>query len=56
MCKLIHAPLGPLEAEAKAVEVGLQFAKLLGVSDFIVEGDSLIVSRVLSHSLCSGID
>ena len=49
-CKLIHAPLGPLEAEAKAVEVGLQFAKLLGVSDFIVEGDSLIVSRALSHS------
>ena len=49
-CKLIHAPLGPLEAEAEAVEVGLQFAKLLGVSDFIVEGDSLIVSRALSHS------
>ena len=49
-CKLIHAPLGPLEAEAKAIEVGLQFAKLLGVSDFIVEGDSLIVSRALSHS------
>nr|XP_023898148.1 uncharacterized protein LOC112010025 [Quercus suber] len=49
-CKLIHAPLGPLEVEAKAVEVGLQFAKLLGVSDFIVEGDSLIVSRALSHS------
>nr|POE80426.1 hypothetical protein CFP56_10643 [Quercus suber] len=49
-CKLIHAPLGPLEVEAKAVEVGLQFAKLLGVSDLIVEGDSLIVSRALSHS------
>ena len=27
MCKKIHAPLGPLEAESKAVEVGLQFAK-----------------------------
>ena len=49
-CKLIHAPLGPLEVEAKVVEVGLQFEKLLGVSDFIVEGDSLIVSRALSHS------
>lgn len=49
-CKLIHAPLGPLEVEAKVVEVGLQFKKLLGVSDFIVEGDSLIVSRALSHS------
>ena len=49
-CKLIHASLGPLEVEAKVVEVGLQFEKLLGVSDFIVEGDSLIVSRVLSRS------
>ena len=33
MCKQIHAPLGPLEAESKVVEVGLQFAKQLGVSD-----------------------
>lgn len=50
MCKQIHTPLGPLEAEAKAVEVGLQFAKQLGCSDFILEGDSLIVSRALNHS------
>ena len=27
MCKQIHAPLGPLEAESKVVEVGLQFTK-----------------------------
>ena len=33
MCKQIHAPLGPLEAESKVVEVGLQFAKQLGVFD-----------------------
>ena len=50
MCKQIHAPLGPLEAESKAVEGGLQFAKQLGVSDLIIEGDSLIVSRALSQS------
>ncbi|KAL0017429.1 hypothetical protein SO802_004498 [Lithocarpus litseifolius] len=50
MCKHIHAPLGPLEAESKAVEVGLQFAKQHGVSDFIIEGDSLIVSSALSQS------
>ena len=50
MCKQIHAPLGPLEAELKAVEGGLQFAKQLGVSDLIIEGDSLIVSRALSQS------
>ena len=49
MCKQIHAPLGPLEVESKAVEVGLQFAKQLGVSDFTIEGDSLIASRVLSQ-------
>ena len=39
MCKQIHAPLRPLEAESKAVEVGLQFAKQLGVFDFIIKGD-----------------
>ena len=50
MCKQIHAPLRPLEAESKAVEVGLQFAKQLGVFDFIIKGDSLIVSRALSQS------
>ena len=49
MCKPIHAPLGPLEVESKAVEVGLYFAKQLGVSDFTIEGDSLIVSWVLSQ-------
>ena len=47
MCKQIHAPLGPLEAESKAVEVGLQFAKQLRFSNFIIEGDSLIVSRAV---------
>ena len=48
--KKIHAPLGPLEAEAKAFELGLQFAKQLGITDFILEGDSLIISRALNHS------
>ena len=33
MCKQIHAPLGPLKAELKVVEVGLQFSKQLGVSN-----------------------
>ena len=44
--------------ESKAVEVGLQFAKQLGVSDFTIEGDSLIVSRVLSQfsSVLASID
>ena len=50
MCKRIHAPLRPLEAKSRVVEVGLQFAKQLGVFDFIIKGDSLIVSRALSQS------
>ena len=49
MCKQIHAPLGPLKVELKAAEVGLQFAKQLGISDFTIKGDSLIVSRALSQ-------
>ncbi|KAK9990307.1 hypothetical protein SO802_025292 [Lithocarpus litseifolius] len=50
MSRKIHAPLGPPTAEAKAFELGLQFAKQLGITDFILEGDLLIVSRALNHS------
>lgn len=39
----INSPLGALEARAKAFEDGLQFAKNVGIHDFIIEGDSLIV-------------
>ncbi|XP_075633859.1 uncharacterized protein LOC142606381 [Castanea sativa] len=50
MSRRILAPLGPLEAEVKAFEIGMHFAKQLGITDFILEGDSLIVSKALSHS------
>nr|POF03155.1 hypothetical protein CFP56_79129 [Quercus suber] len=50
MCKKLHAPLGPLEAESKTVEVGMKFAKQLGLSDIIMEGDSLMVYRALNQS------
>ena len=50
MCKQLHPPLGPLEAESKAVEIGMQFAKQVGLSNIITEGDTLIVSRALNHS------
>lgn len=50
MCKKLQAPLGPLEAESKAVEIGMQFAKQLGLSDIIMEGDLLLVSRALNQS------
>ena len=48
MCKQLHAPLGPIESESKVVEIGMQFAKQLGLSDIIMEGHSLMVSRALN--------
>ncbi|XP_065636023.1 uncharacterized protein LOC111983043 isoform X1 [Quercus suber] len=47
----INAPLGALEVEAKAVEIALQFAMDVGVYEFIMEGDSLVVYNALcGHS------
>uniref|UniRef100_A0A7N2LFK4 RNase H type-1 domain-containing protein n=1 Tax=Quercus lobata TaxID=97700 RepID=A0A7N2LFK4_QUELO len=46
--KNIDAPLGPLEIEAKAFEVGLQFAKDVGIYDLILEADSLVMYRALA--------
>lgn len=43
LSKKIKAPLGPVEVEAKDFELGLQFAKDVGIRDLILEGDSLIV-------------
>ena len=43
LSKKIDAPLGPLEIEAKAFEVGLQFTKDVGIHDLILEGDSLVI-------------
>ena len=48
MSMKVSAPLGPLEVEAKAFEAGLQFAKYLGIQDFILEADSLNVYRALA--------
>lgn len=47
MSKKIHAPLGAMEAEAKAFEVGIQFAKDIGIQNVILEGDSLLVYKAL---------
>ena len=47
LSKKINAQLGPLEAEAKAVEAGIQFAKDIGIQDVILEGDSLTVLNAL---------
>ena len=47
LSRKIDAPLGALEVEAKAFEVGLEFARDVGVQDFILEGDSLVVYNAL---------
>lgn len=50
--KKIRAPLGVVETEAKAFEMGLQFAKDVGLRDLLtLEGDSLIVCRPLLDDL-----
>ena len=43
-------PLGALEVEAKAFEVGMEFARDAGVQDFILEGDSLVAYNALYGS------
>ena len=46
--KKINALLGPLEAEMKAWEEGVQFTREVGVYDFTLEGDSLVLFNALS--------
>ena len=46
-CRKITAPMGAVEAEAKAFEVGLLFAKDIYIHDVILEGVSLIVHNAL---------
>ena len=53
LSKKINAPLGPLEAEVKAVEAAVQFARDIGVQDCIIEGDSLITYNALSGNASS---
>nr|XP_023880428.1 DEAD-box ATP-dependent RNA helicase 28-like [Quercus suber] len=43
MGKHFHVPLGPLEVQAKAFEVGLQLAWDLGLQNVVLEGDSLVM-------------
>ena len=47
MSMKIHAPFGALEAEAKAFEAGIIFARDVGVQDIVLEGDLLIMYRAL---------
>ena len=49
LSKKIKLPLDPIEAEAMAVEMGVQFTKDVGIRDVMVEGDSLIMQRALNE-------
>ena len=50
MSKKIPIPLGTVEAEAMAYETGLIFVKDIGIHDFIVEGDLLIIHHAMCES------
>ncbi|XP_075669817.1 uncharacterized protein LOC142639542 [Castanea sativa] len=45
--KKIEAPLGAIEAEAKAAELGLQFVKDMSIQDFTLESNSLMLVNAL---------
>ena len=47
LCKKIMAPMGAVEVEEKAFEVGLLFVKDISIQDVILEGDSMIVYNAL---------
>lgn len=48
LSKKIGASLGASEVEANAFEVGLHFAKDVGIHSLILEGSSLIIYRGLA--------
>ena len=50
LCKKLDNPLGPLEAEAKAMEIGVTFARDIGVREVTFEGDSLVICNAI-HGL-----
>ena len=43
----LMAPLGAIETKVKALEAGMQFARDIGIQDFILESDSLSLIRSL---------
>ena len=48
LSRKINSSLGALEVEVKPVEVGISFARDVGIAKFTVEGDSLVVYNSLS--------
>ena len=47
MSKKIQAPLDAIGAKVKAFEAGIHFAHDMGISEFILVGDSLIIFNAL---------
>ena len=50
LSKRIPLPLGPLEAEAKAMEEAVYFARDIGLQDVIFETDSSTISGALTDT------
>ena len=50
LSKRIQLPLGPLEAEAKAMEEAVYIAKDIGLQDVIFETDSSTISGALTDT------
>ena len=48
LSKKFQCPLGAIEVEAKAFKSGLEFAKDMGIQDFVLEGDSLNIVHALT--------
>ena len=48
LSKKFWCPLGAIEVEAMAFESGLEFAKDMGIQDFVLEGDSLNIVHALT--------
>ena len=49
LSKLVNAPLGAVEIEAKAMEAGVVFARDVGIREAEFEGNSLIVCMALQR-------
>ena len=47
LSKSVNAPLEAVEIEAKAMEIGVLFARDLGIREAVFEGDSLIICKAL---------
>lgn len=47
MCRKLDLPLGALETEAKALEIGVSFAEEVGLRDVVFEGDSQLIINAI---------